>query len=310
MGNTARTRARAQARSAAKVGTSAKARNSRQKLAARRAADRRAEARRRLVLAASSVAVVIALVAALIAVKLTQPPARSAPAADAHTAAQVQQQITSVPSATFDTVGTGSATGLDTVTGQPALTTGGKPEVLYMGGEYCPFCAAERWALAAALSRFGALSGLSLIHSSPTDIYADTPTLSFAKASYASKYLAFVPVEWFGEAADASTPFGHVYFQQPTAQEQTLFAKYGGGSIPFVDIGNRYVLPQVQYVPSALAGLSWTQVAAAMHDPSSAVANDIDGAASIITAAICTLTNGQPGGVCHSVGVQAAVGSI
>jgi hypothetical protein len=47
-----------------------------------------------------------------------------------------------------------------------------------------------------------------------------------------------------------------------------------------------------------------------MHDPSSAVARDIDGAANIITAAICSLTNGQPGGVCHSAGVEAAAGSI
>jgi hypothetical protein len=102
----------------------------------------------------------------------------------------------------------------------------------------------------------------------------------------------------------------HVYLQQPTAQQQALFARYGGGSIPFVDIGNRYFLPQVQYLPSDLAGLSWTQVAAAMHDPSSAVAKDVDGAANIITAAICALTNGQPAAVCRSAGVTAAAGSI
>jgi Domain of unknown function (DUF929) len=310
MGSATRTRARARARTAAKAGTSAKARNARQELAARRAAQQRAGARRRLLLAGGSVGVVIALVATLIAMKLSQSPAHGGPAADTHTTAQVQQQITSVPAATFGTVGRGTATGLKVITGQPALTTGGKPEVLYMGGEYCPYCAAERWALAAALSRFGTLSGLSLIHSSPTDAYANTPTLSFTRASYTSKYLAFVPVEWFGEATDPSTPFGHAYLQQPTAQEQALFVRYSGGSIPFVDIGNRYFLPQVQYVPSALAGLSWTQVATAMHDPSSAVAKDIDGAANIITAAICTLTHGQPANVCHSAGVKAAAGSI
>jgi hypothetical protein len=284
--------------------------NARQKLAARRAAERRAERRNRLLLVGGSAAVVIAIVAALIAVKLTQSPAHSAPAADARTTAQVQHQVTSVPTATFNTVGTGSATGLRATTGQPALTTAGKPEVLYIGGEYCPFCAAERWALAAAISRFGTLSGLSLIHSSPTDVYANTPTLSFARASYTSNYVAFVPVEWFGEATDPSTPFGHVYLQQPTPQQQALFARYGGGAIPFVDIGNRYILPQVQYAPSALAGLSWTQIATAMHDPSSAVAKDVIGAANIITAAICTLTNGQPGGVCQSAGVKAAAGSL
>jgi uncharacterized protein DUF929 len=288
MGSAARTRARTQAQ----------------------AVSRRAGVRRRLLLAGGSVAVVLALVATLIAVKLTQSPARTAPPASSPTTAQVQRLVTTVPAATFDAVGAGTAAGLDTVAGQPALTINGKPEVLYMGGEYCPYCAAERWALAAAVSRFGTLSGLSLIHSSPTDVYANTPTLSFAKASYTSKYLAFVPVEWFGEAADPSTPFGHVYLQQPTAQQLALFARYGGESIPFVDIGNRYFLPQVQYLPSALAGLTWTQVAAAMRDPSSAVAKDIDGAANVITAAICTLTHGQPAGVCHSAGVTAAAASL
>ena len=309
MGSATRTRARA--RTAARPGTNAKAGNARRKLAASRAADRRAEVRKRVLLAGGSIAVVIGLVATLVAVKLAQFPAHTAPApaAGPRTTAQVQRQVTGVPPATLNAVGAGTATGLNTLTGQPPLTTGGKPEVLYMGGEYCPFCAAERWALAAAVSRFGTLSGLSLIHSSPADVYPSTPTLSFAQAQYSSKYLAFIPVEWFGEAADPGTPFGHVYLQQPTAQQQALFARYGGGSIPFVDIGNRYFLPQVQYIPSALAGLSWTQVAAAMHDPSSAIADDIDGAANVITAAICTLTHGQPGGVCQSAGVKAAAGS-
>jgi Domain of unknown function (DUF929) len=312
MGSTARTRARAQARTAARAGTNAKTGNVRQKIAASRAADRRAQVRGRVLLAGGSVAVVIALAATLIAVKLGQTPARTgpAPAADPRTTAQVQRLATTVPSATFNAVGAGTATGFDAVAGQPALTAGGKPELLYMGGHYCPFCAAERWALTAAVSRFGTLSGLGLIHSSPADSYASTPTLSFEKAHYSSRYLSFVPVEWFGEAADPGTPFGHAYLQQPTAQQQALFARYGGGSIPFVDIGNRYLLPQVQYTPSVLAGLSWAQVAAAMRDPSSPIARDVDGAANVITAAICTLTHGQPGGVCHSAGVKAAAGSL
>jgi hypothetical protein len=97
---------------------------------------------------------------------------------------------------------------------------------------------------------------------------------------------------------------------QPRHLTGSVREQYGGGSIPFVDIGNRYLLPQVQYLPSALAGMSWTQVAAAMRDPSSAVAKDIDGAANVIAAAICTLTHGQPAGVCQSVGVRAAADSI
>jgi hypothetical protein len=289
-----------------------KASTARERLAASQATRRQAERRRRIWLAGGSVAVVLALVGTLIAVKLSQSPAvPAAPAAAGQaTTAHVQRQVTGVPATAFDAVGAGTATGFNAVAGQPALTAGGKPELLYMGGQYCPFCAAERWALAAAVSRFGTLSGLGLIHSSPADVNPSTPTLSFEDARYSSKYLAFVPVEWFGQAADPSTPFGHVYLQQPTAQQQALFTRYGGGSIPFVDIGNRYVLPQVQYDPAALAGLTWTQVAAAMHDPSSPVAKDIDGAANVITAAICTLTHGQPGGVCQSAGVKAAAGSL
>jgi len=43
-----------------------------------------------------------------------------------------------------------------------------------------------------------------------------------------------------------------------------------------------------------------------MRDPGSPVAKAIDGAANVIAAAVCTLTHGQPGGVCRSAGVKAA----
>jgi hypothetical protein len=47
-----------------------------------------------------------------------------------------------------------------------------------------------------------------------------------------------------------------------------------------------------------------------MRDPSSPVAKDIDGAANMITAAICKLSRGQSGSVCTSAGVRAASASI
>ena len=67
--------------------------------------------------------------------------------------------------------------------------------VTYIGAEYCPFCAAERWALTVALSRFGTFSGLAGTHSSSTDVYPDTQTLSFYGSHYTSPYLDFQPVE-------------------------------------------------------------------------------------------------------------------
>ena len=306
----ARARARAEARAAVKAQQNEKGGTPRQKIASRRAADRRSAARRRLMLAGGSVTAVIALVATLIAVKLSQSPPGAAGEADAETTAQVQRQVTAVPVNTFNAVGAGQASGLKTMAGQPPLTSDGKPQLLYIGGEYCPFCAAERWALAAAVSRFGNLTGVSLIHSSPTDDFANTATLSFTKASYTSRYLSFAPVEWYGQAIDTHTPFNHAYLQQPTAQQQALFSRYAAEALPFVDIGNHYFLPQVQFVPSVLAGMSWARIAAAMRDPSSTVGKDIDGAANVLTAAICVTTHGQPGEVCRSAGVRAAAGSI
>jgi Domain of unknown function (DUF929) len=282
-----------------------RAHSAREKIAAQQAAARRAQTRGRVLIAAGSVALVLVLVVAIIVVKLAQSSVQAG-AAPAVADPAVAGQVTSVPAATFDAVGAGTATGLKRISGQPELTADGKPELLYMGGQYCPFCAAERWAIAAAVSRFGTLSGLHFIHSSATDVYPNTPTLSFYKSRYTSKYLAFVPVEWYGEKADPHTPFLHVYLQHPTPRQTALFNKYGGGSFPFVDIGNRYLVPEAQYLPSDLAGMSWAQVAAAMRNPASTVAKDIDGAANIITAAICRLTHGQPRAVCASAGVAAA----
>ena len=277
-----------------------------------RAAQRRTQVRRRLLAAGGGVAVVVVFVAALVGVRLSRSGAPAAAVAAKPQApaviASVAGKLASVPAATFNSVGAGTAAGLTAISGEPALTADGHPEILYVGGEFCPFCAAERWALAAALSRFGTLSGLHFIHSSPTD--GDIPTLSYYRSGYSSKYLTFAPVEWYGEADDPSTPFGHVYLQQPTSQEAALFGKYANGSLPFVDIGNRYIVPEAQYDPADLSGLSWAQIAAAMQDPSSRIARDIDGAANSLTAAICKVTNGQPGGVCTSAGVRAAAGSL
>jgi thiol-disulfide isomerase/thioredoxin len=283
-----------------------RAQSAREKAAAQRARARRAEVRRRALVVGGSIAAVLAVVATLLVVKLTQ---RSAQAAAAAADSAVAQQIASIPAATFNAVGPGTATGLKEITGQPELTLDGKPEVLYVGGQFCPYCAAERWAVAAAVSRFGTLSGVHFIHSSATDAYPDTPTLSFYKSSYASKYLSFVPVEWYSEKPDQATPTGYAYLQQPTPQQAAVFNRYAG-SFPFVDIGNRYLVPQAQYPPSALAGLTWAQVASAMRDPSSPIARDIDGAANMITAAICKLTHGQPASVAASAGVRAASASL
>jgi hypothetical protein len=280
--------------------------NAREKIAAQRAAARRAEVRKRVLITAGSVVAVLAIVVAFIAVKAFNKPPSSSTSASAQPAS-VTKNVTTVPASTLNSVGLGSIISynpspISSVTGS-ALTSSGKPEMLYIGAEFCPYCAAERWAMAIALSRFGTFtSPLHYIHSSSTDTDPNTPTLTFYKTTYSSKYLVFTPVE--------NETVSHALLQTPTAAQQTLWNKYNPNAYPFIDFGNKYVIKNPSYDPGVLAGLTWAQVAAALHDPSSKVAQNADGAANLITAAICKMTNGQPGSVCTQSGVVKASGSL
>jgi thiol-disulfide isomerase/thioredoxin len=280
--------------------------NAREKIAAQRAAARRAEVRKRVLITAGSVVAVLAIVVAFIAVKaFNKPPSSSTPASAQP--ASVTKNVTTVPASALNSVGLGSILSynpspISSVSGS-ALTSNGKPEMLYIGAEFCPYCAAERWAMAIALSRFGTFtSPLNYIHSSSTDTDPNTPTLTFYKTTYSSKYLVFTPVE--------NETVSHALLQTPTAAQQTLWNKYNPNAYPFIDFGNKYVIKNPSYDPAVLAGLTWAQVAAALHDPSSKVAQNADGAANLITAAICKMTNGQPGSVCTQSGVVKASGSL
>jgi disulfide bond formation protein DsbB len=261
----------------------------RERIAAQQAASRRAEARRRLLIAVSSVTAVLAVAAALVAVKLTSHP----PAAAGHesaAAAGVVRQVTTVPAAVLARAGAGqAATALQPVkTAAPPLTAGGKPAIVFVGEESCPFCAAERWSLIVALSHFGTWTNLGSTTSSATDVYPNTATFSFRTAGYHSTQLTLRTTELTDNA-------GHP-LQPQTALDTKLIGTYDvppyvnsadqSGAVPFLDIANRYVLAGAQYNPQVLAGLSSAQIASQLRNPASPVARAIDGSASVIVAAI------------------------
>ena len=284
----------------------------REKIAAQRAAERRSEQRRRILIASGSILAVIAVVVAFIVVKANNKPT-SVSASNGPTGAalsSVVSDVTSVPASTLDTVadGGGAVTGKPTSISGAALTANGKPEVFYLGAEYCPYCAAERWSMIVALSRFGTFSGLATVHSAAAngagqaEPFPNTPTWTFANAKYTSKYLTFSPVEEQTNIPDKATGT-YTALQTPTKAQEALVTKYdsaSGGAIPFVDFGNKYVISGVSYTPQVLAGLSWATIASDLSNPNSAVAKAVDGAANYITAAICQLTNNQPASACTS----------
>ena len=231
-------------------------------------------------------------------------------------------QVTKIPASVYDTVGvTSPATPVSKpveVKGQPALTFpdasgAAKPGVLYIGAEYCPYCAAERWPMIAALSRFGSFANLSVTQSSATDVYPNTPTFSFFKASATSSYLVFKGVEQYSNVADASG--GYKVLEQLTPAQVKLISKYdtakylpgaSPGSIPFISIGNRFLVAGASYSPAILSGLTRSEIAAGLSDPTNPATQAIVSTANYLTASICQITNQQPGSVCTSKGVQAA----
>ena len=158
--------------------------------------------------------------------------------------AAVVHAVTTVPASTFNTVGyQHGVTAPAKIAGTP-IRQGGKPLVVYVGAEYCPYCAAERWAVVAALSRFGTFHDLGQTHSSSIDVYPNTATFSFHGASYSSPYVAFQ-----GRETQSNVPQngGYAPLDTLTPEQEALIGKYdappyvsaaNAGSIPFIDFGS------------------------------------------------------------------------
>jgi hypothetical protein len=286
-----------------------------QVVAQMRAAQARAERRRRLVTAGVVVAVVVLVAGALVAIGLTRSGGDSGKASTV-AGASVVKDVTSVPAGTLDSVGAGTTTaGSISAISAPDLTKDGKPSVLYVGAEYCPYCAAQRWPMVVALSRFGTWSNLGETTSGSRDVFPDTATLSFHGAGYRSDYLSFTGVE-----TTTNKVSGNSYepLDELSSADQKTFDTYNkppyvsgqGGAIPFVDLGGGFVSSGSSYSPELLKGKTHAQIAAALSDPSDPVAKAVDGTANAYTAALCTLTKNRPAEVCTSSGVKAAAAKI
>lgn len=266
-----------------------------------------------------AIALVVLVALVLVVVKLasrTSPEAPTGGAGESAAPASVVRAVTAVPPGIFDAVGTPSDLYRPSaLQGQPALSVDSagatQPGVVYVGAGYCPFCAAERWPLVVALSRFGTFSGLEKTSSSHTDVYPDTATFSFHGATFSSRYVAFLSVELYGSQPGPDGKFTPL--ENPTAMERTLLGRYDAppytetsGAIPFLDIANKYLVISAQYSPQVLSDLSADQIASDLSNPSSPVTQDIMGSANYLTAAICSATGDQPQGVCSDPAVAAA----
>ena len=111
---------------------------------------------------------------------------------------------------------------------RPPLTSRGRAEVVYVGSEFCPYCAAVRWSLVVALSRFGTFSHLGQTRSSSSEAFPGLQSFSFDGASYQSRYGGLV-----GGGGIRAHPRQRrprrvpACCTSPAAEAQTLMTRYG-----------------------------------------------------------------------------------
>jgi hypothetical protein len=269
-------------------------------------------------IAAISFGVVALAIVALVLIRATTSSSSKAPSTTASTpagdAGKIVALATTVPQSTLDAVGGGTATKLSPITAPP-LRAGGKPLVLYVGAEFCPYCAGERWAIVNALGRFGTFSGLGLTSSSMSDVFPGTPTFTFHGAHYTSRYLTFQGVEYASNVMEGGR---YKALDKLTTNQNRIVQTYdnppyvsqaAANAIPFIDLGGRYVLAGAQYTPQAFNSSAHALIANALHDPRSTEAKAILGAANRLTANLCTLTHGKPAATCSDPAVKALAGA-
>jgi Domain of unknown function (DUF929) len=210
-------------------------------------------------------------------------------------------QLAGVSQQTLNFIGPGGTGSVPTANSSVLLTLNGKPEVLYIGAEYCPFCAAERWALIVALEHFGNFSGLTYMQSAPSpESYPNTSTFTFKDSTFTSNYIAFVPVEQYDRT---DSPL-----MTATPSQLGLMSLYDSNQqIPFIDIGNKYTIVGSQVTPSVLreggsatgVPYNWTTIAGQLDVQTSTIAVSVDGAANRLIAAICKIDGNMPASTCN-----------
>jgi hypothetical protein len=269
-------------------------------------------------MAAIAVVAVVVVVLVVVLVKVTGGGSSSGanglrPPAVTTASPAVLQEVENVPNSVLSAVGTGGSNAYppSVERHQPLLHLNGssKPAALYIGGVFCPYCAATRWALLVAFSKFGSFSGVQETTSSPWDVYPDTPTFDFLHATYQSPYVNFVPVEYLSQDKDGVDT--HTVLQPLTAAEQRVYSTYDPQEgVPFVDIGNLVIFKSAPIDPQLLDGKTQAQVAALLRDPNSPMTQAIVGTANYMIAGVCAIDGGQPGAICTNSGVQAAAKAL
>ena len=180
-----------------------------------------------------------------------------------------------------------------------AIKRDGKLFVFFMGAEYCPYCAAERWAVVRALQKFGQWSGLNQTMSAARDEqFLNLPTYDFTEATYTSTHVEFVSRETKDREFKP--------LQKLLKSEEKLVRKYNPKKeIPFLLIGGRFMQIGSGFTPKIFIGHTFRQTETELKKTESEIRKIIDEEANYIAALLCAA--GLPPELCKETGLAELV---
>ncbi len=189
------------------------------------------------------------------------------------------------------------------VTDQPLKRQSGKSLVYFMGAGFCPFCAAERWAIVKALERFGKWDGLVEDKSAGHDEkYLNVPTFSLARARYSSDHVEFAGKE----TADRNFE----PLQELDDSDFEILDMYNPDQmIPFLLIDGQFMQVGAGFSPEMIQNMTHEQVRTELEKPDSAIGRAVRAEIDNITALVCKSIGGK-GDACGLDSVKALVGKL
>lgn len=178
----------------------------------------------------------------------------------------------------------------------------GKLPVFFMGAEYCPYSAAERWAIVRALQKFGQWTGLKQTISAARDEpFLNLPTYDFTEATYNSSQIDFVAREIENREFKP--------LQKLSKTEEKLVRQFNPEkTIPFLLIGGRFMQLEAGFTPKTFVGHTFRQTETELKKAESEIRKIIDAEANIIVALL--LVSGLPAELCKEPAILELVSQV
>lgn len=158
--------------------------------------------------------------------------------------------------------------------------------VYFLGAEYCPYCAAERWAIVNALKYFGKWEILEEEWSAEKDEkYLNIPTFTFKNSNYQSTKIMFIGKE----IADRNF---NKFDKELTGEDNDILDMYNPDQIiPFLLIDGQFMQAGTGINPNLLQNLTHVDIYREIEKNNSEVRKAIENETNRIAALICKALN-------------------